>query len=512
MRVGVLGLMHESNSFLAQPTTWDDFQRDVVVAGPDVASFFRDAHHEMNGFFTGLAEAGIEAAPIFFARANPWGPISTATCDRLLAMMLEQLHRAGPLDGLLLAPHGAAVGEREPDLDGHWLGVVRGAVGPALPMINTLDLHANVSPGMIEACHATIPYRSNPHLDQRARGQQAARLMVDTLQGRVRPTQAAALPAMIINIERQRTDEPHCRAMYQMLARQESRDGALASGVTLGFPYSDVAEMGSAFIAVTNDDPGLAQRLATEAAAWLLERREQFVGELIEPDEAVRGARQAARPVCLLDMGDNVGGGSPGDGVVLARAALAAGDLKTFLLLWDPAAVAAAKQGGAGATLTLDLGGRSDACYGPPLRQTLRVVGLYDGQVREQTPVHAGFTHFDMGPTAVLANDRLTVLATTHRTYPASLNQLTACGLDPASFDVLLAKGVHAPVGAYQRVCRTFIRVNTPGSTGADLSQVTYRRRRRPLFPLEAIDADAMMLAMGAGTTRKPTPAARSAR
>jgi microcystin degradation protein MlrC len=101
---------------------------------------------------------------------------------------------------------------------------------------------------------------------------------------------------------------------------------------------------------------------------------------------------------------------------------------------------------------------------------------------------HGGFTFFDMGPTAVVETDTgLTALLTTNRTYPSSLKQLTACGVDPLAFHVLVAKGVHAPVGAYGPISTRLIRVNTPGFTAADLRGFTYRHRRRPLFPFEEL-------------------------
>ncbi len=498
MRIGIVGFMHESCTFVDGPTVHEDFVRDVIVAGSAMGDFFRTGHHEITGFMRGLDEAGIEALPLYFARANPWGPITDACWRPLIQDLLRAVAQAGQLDGLLVAPHGAAVGETEPDLDGYWLMELRKQVGPDLPVINTLDLHANLTPRMIAASNATIPYRENPHLDQLARGLQAARLMADTVQGRVQPTQAAAFPRFIINIERQRTAEPHCRALYEHLLAQEGRVGVLASGVTLGFPYADVPEMGSAFIVVTNDNPAQAQQLANESALWLAQRQADFTGVMIDPATAVKQSVSSAKPVCLLDMGDNVGGGSPGDGMVLAHALRQhAPQLQSFLLLWDPAAVEQAVQAGVGAAIDVALGGRSMPCYGPTLQAKATVRGLYDGQVREHTVVHYGFTHFDMGPSAVLQVDNLTILVTTHRTYPASLNQLTACGLDPAQFDVLIAKGVHAPVGAYQRVCQTFIRVNTPGATSADLGDFTFHHRRRPLYPFEQLSAAEIVASSG---------------
>jgi len=79
----------------------------------------------------------------------------------------------------------------------------------------------------------------------------------------------------------------------------------------------------------------------------------------------------------------------------------------------------------------------------------------------------------------------LTLLVTSRRVPPFSLRQLTSCGLDPARFQILVAKGVHAPMAAYATVCRNSLRVNTPGCTSADLNELPFHHVRRPLFPLD---------------------------
>src|SRR5262249_31912304 len=159
------------------------------------------SHHEVGGFFAGLAAEGIEAVPMFAARAIPSGTITGEAFRQLQEMLHGQLELAGPLDGLLVAPHGAAVCQDHPDMDGRWLTEVRRRFGPQFPIIGTLDPHGNLSQAMVGATNALIAYRTNPHLDQRERGIEAATLMARTLRGEVRPTQAAAFPPLIINIE-----------------------------------------------------------------------------------------------------------------------------------------------------------------------------------------------------------------------------------------------------------------------------------------------------------------------
>jgi microcystin degradation protein MlrC len=462
------------------------FEQELLATGEAVRERLAGTHHEVAGMFHALADAGEEAVPIFAARAVPFGVIEAAAIERLLNTMFAELDRAGGLDGILVAPHGATVSESYPDVDGHWLSELRRRVGPDMPIIGTLDAHANLSPAMVTAADALIAYRTNPHLDQRARGIDAARMIVETLRGKVRPTMAAAFPPLAINIEKQHTAEEPCHSAYRFADEQLSNDKLLMNSIVLGFPYADVTEMGSSAIAVTDGDPELAQQLANELAGYLWRHRDAFAGDFIGIDEALDKATALRGPVCLLDMGDNVGGGSPGDGTLLALAMHERRLAKSFVCLCDAESVAQAQAMGEWGTGHFRVGGKADQRHGPPLACEATVVGLYDGHFEERQPRHGGFTHMDQGPTAVIRTDHgLTIMLTSRRMPPFSLRQLTAHGLLPEDFHWLVAKGVNAPVAAYKEVCKHFIRVNTPGCTTADIEQLAYKHRRRPMFPWE---------------------------
>jgi microcystin degradation protein MlrC len=489
MRIGILALIQESNTFISEPTTLRLFQEELLVTGEEMRRRFAGAHHEISGMFHALEDLGAEAVPIFAARAMPFGVIETEAIETLFSQMFAELDKTlavGKLDGLLVAPHGATVSKPYPDVDGHWLSEVRRRVGPEMPIIGTLDPHGNLSPQMVSACNALIAYRTNPHLDQKARGIDAARLMVRTVNGERRPTMAAAFPPMAINIEKQCTSEEPCHSFYKLADAQLDDERVLFNSIMLGFPYADVAEMGSALIVVTNGDQALAQRLANDLARELWNRRDDFVGTLISIDEALDRAVELAGPVCLLDMGDNAGGGSPADGTHLAHAIHARKIDRSLAILADPESVNQAIQTGVGNRSQFRAGGKTDHLHGSPIECEATVLGIYDGKFEEPLPRHGGFTVMDQGPTAVIrTDDGLTLMLTTRRMPPFSLRQLTTFGIKPEEYQLLVAKGVNAPLAAYREVCPTLIRVNTPGCTTADILSLPYDNRRRPMFPFE---------------------------
>lgn len=490
MRIGIIGLLHESNTFLTKPTELADFERVTLARGEDVRSKFAGSHHELGGFLDGLESISqsssdtIETVPIFVGRSLPSGTITAGCWNRLMELLFDQLRQAGPLDGLLLAPHGATVSEEYPDADGYWLQQVRQEVGQDLPLIATCDPHANLSPQMVDACDAMLAYRTNPHLDQKQRGLQAADLIVRTVRGDIRPTMQAIFPPMAISIDRQMNEEWPLSELCESAERQLELPGVLSNSIVLGFPYADVNEMGSAVIAVTDNDPALAQRLALALADEMWSHRQDLSAKLIGIEEALDQCRQYTDPVCLLDMGDNVGGGSSADGTFLARALHRRAEFSAFVCLYDPQIVKDAKR--VGNRSMFSVGGKTDGQHGEPLAALFEVCSFHEGKFRESEVRHGGFSEFDQGQTVLLKSDSgLTVMVTSRRMVPFSLQQLYSCGLDPTSFQILVAKGVNAPIAAYREVCPHFIRVNTPGSTCADMTKLKFRHRRKPLFPFE---------------------------
>lgn len=489
MRVGIICFQQESNTFLSNPTTLADFKRDILLTGPDIRREYAHAHHEAGGFIQGLEENHINPVLLLAAWTVPGGAITDECYQTILAMIQTQLISAGALDGLLLAPHGAAVSEIHRDMDGHWLSAVRQQVGPQMPIICTLDLHANVSPRMIDSVNATIVYRTNPHLDQRRRGIEAANLLARTLRKEIRPTQAAAFPPISINIERQLTAQPPCSELYALADSQLARPGVISNSCVLGFPFADVTEMGSSFIAVTDNNPTLARKLVDELAAYATDHCQDFRPQLISIDQALDEAMSSPGPVTLLDIGDNIGGGSPGDGTHLLYALYARKISSAFVSLYDPKAAEFASNTGIGRTAEFSLGGKSSPeLHGSPVNCLCTVLSLHMGRFTETQPRHGGRTNYDMGPTAIVTTDTgITVQLTSRRIPPFSLNQLLSCGLNPADFQILVAKGVHAPAAAYKPVSKKLIRVNTPGVTTADPSVLKYEHRRKPLYPYEEI-------------------------
>jgi microcystin degradation protein MlrC len=495
-RVGLIALLHESNTFLDVPTTLEHFQSNLLVSGRDVPAAFRGTPHEAGGMIAAVeSDPDIELIGIFAARAMPYGTIGSKCWSTLMQQLESALQSALPLDGLLVAPHGATVAENAPDADGDWLQRVRAIVGPDVPIIGTLDLHANVSPRMVDACQALIGYRTNPHLDQHARGLDAGTLMSRTLRGEIWPVTSLVQLPLCVNIERQATSEQHGQVLWVEADRLQKQTGMLCVSCLYGFPYSDVAEMGATVVAVADRNDQLASHTAVEMANYWWSMRREFDGQLVSLNEAVRIANEvrqneSSRPVGLLEMGDNVGGGSPGDGTWIVHEWLAHGEERILTVIFDPDVVNKAISSGLNSQINVSIGGKSDPDrHGPPIVDTFRVRHLSDGRFSESEVRHGGYSKFDQGPTVVLESARVTVIVTSRRVAPMSLQQVLSQHIQPSDFAAIVIKGVHAPVAAYGPVCSRLIRVNTRGATSADLAEFQFHHRRIPMEPFERIES-----------------------
>jgi microcystin degradation protein MlrC len=439
---------------------------------------WRGAHHELGGLLDGCAGHGLDSVPLLATWAVPSGALAADAFDAIAERIVTLLREALPVDGVLLALHGATVSAAFPDADGEITRRVRAVTGPRVPLILTLDLHANISPMMVENSDAALCYRSNPHLDQRQRGLEAATLMARTLRGEVRPVQALETPPWLIPIDRQYTDEEPASLLYRDAAAAAASPGILSASVAMGFYYADVAEMGASFLAVAHGDRTLAAATARRLAARAWQRRGEFGSRLLPVDEAVRRAASAARtPVALFDVGDNVGGGSPADSTVLLEALLRQKVPDCLAVLHAPDAARCCMAAGVRNHVTVAVGG---------LRLEGRVRTLSDGLFQESEVRHGGWSRYDQGPTAVLAMaGGHTVALTSRRMAPMSLQQILSLGIAPERQRAIVVKGVVAPRAAYEPVCPEILLVDTPGLTAGDPARFEYRNRRRPLYPLE---------------------------
>lgn len=489
--VAVGGISHESNSFNPSKTGLADFG-DRPVLQRDV--FLRESANQnttTSGFIEGARQFGLDLYPTLFAGATPKGPVTDEAFNTMAGELIQRIKAVPRLEGVLLGLHGAMVVESYPSGDLELVRRVRQAVGPGIPIVVTHDFHANVDPEMIRHSTALVTYKENPHIDPKDRGIQAARIMAQTLRGKVKPVQAIVKPPMMWNIVFQYTKVPPLRPMVDESRRLEQNPKILAASVSGGYQYADVPQMGPSVIIVTDNDRELAEREAKRLADMLWANRDKLALKLPDAAAAVKRAMASDKfPVALIDMGDNIGGGSSGDSTFILSELVRQKAQGWVVTVADPGAAKAAFAAGIGGSFDQMVGGKADRLHGNPVRVRGRVKLLSDGRYVETEVRHGGGRYWDMGHTAVIEAEGSTrdlpnlLLLTMRRSSPNSIHQLVSNGVYPGRQKILVVKGAIAPRAAYEPVAARIIEVDTAGVTAVNPARFTYKRVRRPLFGL----------------------------
>ena len=489
IRIATAGFQHESNTFSTQPASLELWQRSGILEGKAIRDEYESSQSTLAGFFAVANEdPEVQLVPLVFTRLVPMGAMTAEAIEHIMERVLKAIAEQGPWDAVLLPLHGAAVSVPYPDADGELVRRVRELVGPKVPIGLALDMHGNISRQMVDNVDVVTVYQTNPHIDAREQAMLCARLLLLCVRGQIQPRRALAMPPLVVNILCQGTADQPMSELLKLAEAQRARPGMLSVSVVEGYPYADVAEMGMSFIAVTDNDQALAEDEARQLAdaAWPMREALNKGGTPI--DEALLQARDAAQgPVVLFDVGDNVGGGSPGDSTHILHAARRLGVQGLLQAICDPVLAAQCQTAGVGGRINAMAGGKSDNQHGAPFPVNGVVTALSNGRYEETGPTHGGFRFFNDGASAAIrTDDGFTLVITSRAGGTSSLQQFRTLGIEPTAIKILIAKGVHSPRPAVEPIAKKMIWVATPGVTTADLSTFSYQHRRRPMYPFEA--------------------------
>ncbi len=488
-RIAIAGFSTESNSFASQPASLDRWIESGILFGNQIRSEYESSRATIAGFYGRLREeANVELVPLVFALLMPMGPMTKKATDHIYNLILTQIKENGPWDAVLLSLNGAAVSDEFLDVDGEICKRVRALVGPDVLIGTSLDMHANVSHEIVNSLDVVTICQTTPHLDCYEDGYHCADMVIRQLRGEIKATSFLADPPLLVNILRQRTSDEPMASLLRFAAEEKKRPGVLSVSIGEGSTYADVPKMGMTFLAITDNNPALAKEVANRVAsrAWELREELQGVGATAINDALLRAEKAEQFPVVLFDVGDNVGGGSPGDSTFVLHAARKLSIRGVLQALCDPKVVVRCHQLGVGAMITAEVGGKSDSMHGKPFAITGRITAVSDGKYEEPKPSHGGSRFYDDGPSAAIeTEDGFKILLTTFPAISSSLEQFRSLGIDPVKEKIVVVKGVHAPRPAYEPIAAELIWLSTPGVSTADRSNFTYTHRRTPLYPFE---------------------------
>jgi len=490
MRIVMAMMKHETNTFSPVPTPWQRFEDWGAHFGADVIAAFEQTNMPLGAYIRLAREAGAEIVTPIAAEAMPSGPVEAAAYEKMSAAILEAVE-AG-CDAIMLDLHGAMVAETTADGEGTLLRRLR-AIAPKTPLCVTCDLHCNLTEAMVANSDALIGYKTYPHVDTFEVASQVGRILLDTLEGKVRPVMAWGQAPLLSQTLRQGTDDEPFRSLIGAARRAEASGEVLAATVFGGFALADVEDAGASAVVIADGDNAAAQTVTERLLDRLWTERDEHLYQHRPLQEAIAEAKHLKDgPILLLDHADNVGSGGTQDVMTVLAEVMRQG-LEDVAVggIWDPEAVQAMIRAGVGATVTLVLGGRSDmpsiGLKGQPLTVSGRVKLISDGEWVVRGPMYHGL-RVHLGPTAVLDTGTVEIVVVSRHHEPWDLGVFTSVGIDPRHKRYLLLKSrIHYRAG-FAPIARHTLTCDGDGVTTSDMRLLDYRNVRRPIYPLDRLN------------------------
>jgi microcystin degradation protein MlrC len=488
--------MHETNTFSIQQTDMATWRRRDFHLGNEIPAAFRNTRSALGATFEAADKYGWTLVHPVSANANPSGIVTDDAFEQIGGLLLDAARHQGPIDGVLLHLHGAMVVDSFEDGEGELLARLRAILGPDVPLVATLDLHANVTPQMADNASALIGFRTYPHIDMYERAWQGADLLQRAMQGEIRPYTVIARRPLLHGLDWGRTQRG---PMAELIARGEALEAAgeiLVASVCAGFPLADISDVGPSVTVTVDllrgsgDAAARGRTIAEDFMDHAWQTRDFTTVTMLSVAAAVARAKEGKpgdKPLVIADYTDNPGGGGYGDATAFLRGLVEAGvEGVAFHAICDPAAAEEGMRVGIGPA-TLTLGGKTDpALGGGPLTLSGEITHLTNGRFIAYGPMGGGVER-DYGPSLVFRTGGIDIIVITHNGQAVDLAQFTSLGLDPAHYPTVCVKSMQHFRAAFEPIAREIILVDTGALCSPSYTPDNYRRVRRPIWPLDPV-------------------------
>ncbi|HZO86710.1 MAG TPA: M81 family metallopeptidase [Chthonomonadaceae bacterium] len=479
-RILIVECMQEISSFNPVPSQYENFH---ITRGVEMLAQ-EGLNTAIGGALPVLRAAGMEPVFAISARAGSAGLLSAEGWQRLSTEILNAVAAGAQsgIEGLYFSLHGAMGADGELDPEGYLLEETRRIIGQQTPIVISLDLHGILTDRMLRQVDGLAIYQTYPHVDFADTGRRAAQFLVRLLQDRVRPVIArVVIPALVRGDEL--ITKSGCYGDLIREAQRLERDGtALAAGIMIGNPFTDVPELCSQVLVATDGQEVTAAREAHRLAGEFWAQRHRMQGKLISLERAIAQAATMSGPVVFTDAADATSSGAAGDSNLILQGLRRHNYRKRVLAqIVDPAAAAAAHQAGVGEVIGVMLGGALDGQRFSPMPVLARVRLLSDGRARLETSQ----VGLDAGPTAVLTFENFTVVVLSRTVSLFDRAMYYSNGLDPRDFDLIVVKSPHTEYHMYDAWVEKNFNIDLPGATSANLPTLGHTICARPIFPLD---------------------------
>lgn len=486
MRVLIGGIQHETNTFSNIKTTESSFRQWGWDIGDVILENNRGVRTFLGGMIDEAERLGIEIIPTFATFAYPSGVITTETYHALVNTLLSEIKKASDYDAVVLSLHGAGVAQNTEDLEGTILAEVRKLIGDHIPLIITLDLHANMTQKMVELADAILGNHLYPHTDSYEIGEESIRLAQRIVKGEVKPTMFLKRLPMIIPTST--TNLSPAKDVNQLCYKWEEHEEVIDCTFYHGFPYTNISELGVAVLVTTNNHVDLAKEIAEDVGQFIAERKEEFFKPLPSPKEGIEQALvHDGKPVVINETSDNPGGGTPGDGTYLLRAMLESQLTDAcFGYIYDPEVVDIAIKAGVGSTINIALGGKTDDLHGEPIQMEAYVKTITDGKFIQTSEMWKGKL-VDLGPSVRLQSNGVDIIVCSVKSQTLDDQIFKLHGIDIQDYKIVALKSSQHFRAGFESISSKIISVDSPGLTTMDFTRFDYTNLKIDVYPLHSV-------------------------
>ena len=476
IRIGVATFSHETCTFCPEPTgvaEWEYYgppmEGDEVLKSDTYIRGFVDRAREYGG---------VDLVGVYSPRDAKGGSsgswVTKGAFDKYSNGIAEGMKKAGRLDGVYLALHGAMAVTDVPRPEAELVRRVRQAVGQ-IPIFVTLDLHANEDHELSDAADAVFIIKRYPRYDSYEQGERAARIMIRTVRGTYKPVMVTRKPGVITPSVFQDTAMSPAMEIMERARIWEHRAKDSFVSVAFGFAYADVPDVGATVMVITNNDKKLAETIAQDMSDYIWRVREQFAGKKLPKvkegvAQAIAAAKAGRKPVVVADHSDRTGNST----WILEEIIRQGGGNFCITTLADAKAIEEIKaKAKVGDRVSVSVGGYADQYAGNPVKIDGKVeyLGKYD--------------RYDNVAVLQFGNNNWVILT-------PLLDQVTdtdifaPLGINPQDLDIIVLKSrVHFRRGYVENgFAREVVWIDAPGLGPADLTQIPYKNIPRDLYPL----------------------------
>ena len=485
-RIAVGGFQHETNTFAPVKASFEKFERadgwPALCRGEGLFAGVDGVHIPLTGVLDVLRGAGHDLAPLLWCSATPSAHVTKDAFERVAEMFLEDIRAAGPLDAIYLDLHGAMVTEHLEDGEGELLRRIRDLVGPDLPIAVSLDLHANVTPQMVEMATVMDVFRTYPHVDMGETGARTARHLNKILSSGQRPFKAFRQADFLIALTHGCTYMQPAKTLYEKSLPDILSDNRKLMGLSFaaGFHLADIHDAGPSVLAYAESQEA-ADKAADKMLAAVNRQEAAFGGKIYEASDAVAEAKRLAdgadRPVIIADTQDNPGGGGPGDTTGMLRALVEGGAVGAVMaMIIDPESADHAHEAGEGASVTLNLGGR-EYPEDLPYRCECKVLKLGDGKFTGTGPMWGG-ARFQLGNMALVETGGVKVIIASKAMQAGDTAMLRHLDVEPADQPIIALKSSVHFRADFQPLAKEVLVGAAPGPVYADPAKLDFKRLR----------------------------------